>query len=156
MARKLTNRTPIKSEAELRADKQAQFIGLLSQTCNVTLSAKGTGISRVTAYEWRDTYPAFARAWEDALQQAIELLEAEAWQRARKQSDTLMIFLLKAHKPEKYRDQYTVRIDDWRTQAIADIRAGTITYEALVKAFDIDLATELFTTAGVPIQISES
>lgn len=104
MGRKQTKLTPIKSEEKIRAEKQAHFLLLLSQTCNVTLSAHGTGISRITAYEWRNTNPEFAKAWEDALQQAVELLEAEAWNRARKQSDTLMIFLLKAHKPDMYRE----------------------------------------------------
>ena len=49
----------------------------------------------------------------------------------------------------------TVKIEDWRTQAIADIRAGKIPFEALAEAFDIDLATELFKSAGVPIQVGE-
>lgn len=44
-----------------------------------------------------------------------------------------------------------VQVDDWRTQAIADIKAGSISYKALAEAFDNDLATELFTRAGVPI-----
>lgn len=45
----------------------------------------------------------------------------------------------------------TVKIEDWRTQAIADIRAGKIPYEALADAFDQSLAAELFAAAGVPI-----
>jgi phage terminase small subunit len=48
-----------------------------------------------------------------------------------------------------------VQLEDWRTQAIADIRAGVIDYKALVEAFDDDLATQLFTAAGVPISTSE-
>lgn len=44
-----------------------------------------------------------------------------------------------------------VQVDDWRTQAINDIKAGRIDFKALVEAFDSDLATTLFTEAGVPI-----
>lgn len=54
----------------------------------------------------------------------------------------------------KYHDltnRSTVKIEDWQSQAISDIRAGRIDYEALVEAFDLDLATELFRRAGVPI-----
>lgn len=40
----------------------------------------------------------------------------------------------------------------WRDQAIADIKAGTITYDALREAFDDSLAASLFASAGVPIQ----
>lgn len=50
----------------------------------------------------------------------------------------------------KYHDLINkVRIEDWRSQAISDIRAGVVTYDALVRAFDHDLATELFAAAGV-------
>lgn len=61
-------------------------------------------MDRTHAYVHKKENPEFAAAWEEAIQQAVDILEAEAWQRARKQSDVLMIFLLKAHKPEKYRE----------------------------------------------------
>lgn len=52
----------------------------------------------------------------------------------------------------KYHDLVNkVRIEDWRSQAVADIRAGTLAFDVLAKAFDEDLATELFRAAGVPI-----
>lgn len=44
-----------------------------------------------------------------------------------------------------------VTIDDWRSQAIEDIKSGRVTYDALVQSFDRSLATELFALAGVPI-----
>lgn len=50
----------------------------------------------------------------------------------------------------------TIKIDDWRSQAIADIRAGLIPYDALAEAFDHDLASELFAAAGIPVQAGES
>jgi len=56
----------------------------------------------------------------------------------------------------KYHDLINhIKIDDWRTQAIDDIRAGIIPFKALAEEFDIDLATELFKAAGVPVQITE-
>lgn len=85
-----------------------KFLEILSTTCNVTLSAKGAGVKRQTAYEHYRTQPDFAAEWDDAKEAAVEILEAEAWQRARKVSDTLIIFLLKAHKPAKYRERYEV------------------------------------------------
>lgn len=45
-----------------------------------------------------------------------------------------------------------LQIDDWRSQAIADIKAGRVQYQDLANAFDSDLATELFAAAGVPVQ----
>lgn len=47
--------------------------------------------------------------------------------------------------------QSTLRIDDWRSQAIEDIRRGAITYDALAQAFDDTLAAELFRPAGVEV-----
>lgn len=85
-----------------------KFIEILSSTCNVTLAAKGAGIDRTSAYDHYKRLPDFAAAWDDAKEAAVEILEAEAWSRARKQSDTLIIFLLKAHKPEKYREKFEV------------------------------------------------
>lgn len=53
----------------------------------------------------------------------------------------------------KYHDLTNkVRVEDWRSQAIADIQSGNIDYFALSEAFGEDLATELFRTAGVPIE----
>jgi hypothetical protein len=81
------------------------FIRLLGQMCNVTLAAKGAGIDRTTAYQYRRNSTEFAKRWKEAKSEAIELLEAKAWQRAQSTSDTLMIFLLKANKPNKYQDR---------------------------------------------------
>lgn len=47
----------------------------------------------------------------------------------------------------------TTRVEIWREQAITDIRNGAIDYAVLVEEFDSDFATELFTAAGVPIQM---
>ena len=47
-------------------------------------------------------------------------------------------------------------VEDWHSQAIADIRAGRIDYEPLAKAFDDDLATQLFREAGVPVPTEQS
>lgn len=45
-----------------------------------------------------------------------------------------------------------VKIDDWRSQAIKDIRDKKINFQVLAQAFDEDLANELFRLAGVPIE----
>lgn len=44
-----------------------------------------------------------------------------------------------------------VQVDDWHSQAIADIKAGNITFEMLANGFDVQFATELFTAAGIQI-----
>jgi len=44
-----------------------------------------------------------------------------------------------------------VQVDDWRSQAIEEIKAGKLDFEALARHFDEQLATELFRAAGVPV-----
>lgn len=70
-------------------------------------------------YKLRKSDPYFAEAWSKALEMGIEALEDEMHRRAfegvvvtnqygthRKYSDVLAIFLMKAHKPDKYCDRY--------------------------------------------------
>lgn len=126
-----TESTPKKEGVPLNTSWHTRFLEILGTTCNITLAARGAGIDRVTAYNHYKALPEFASAWEDAKEAAVEILEAEAWQRARKQSDTLMIFLLKAHKPDKYRErmelaQTSVNInwDDLTENELERIAAG--------------------------------
>ncbi len=116
--------SPIKkgSPRSRRANWRATFLEILSETSNVTAAALAAGVDKKTAYNHRRDDPDFAEAWEDALDDATDALEAEARRRAlrgveepvyqggkkvgtiRKYSDTLLIFLLKGHRPERYRE----------------------------------------------------
>ena len=111
---------------------QAAFLEALCDSGNVSESAKIANVSRVFVYEQRRADELFAAAWDDALDQASDLLEKEARRRAHdgwdepvfgsmgqglgsgqigmvhKYSDTLLIFLLKGAKPEKYRERHEV------------------------------------------------
>lgn len=102
------------------------FLKVLSKTGNVTKSARAAKVDRSTVYDHRNNDPVFAALWLEAEAEASDLLEAEAWRRAvegvnepvfqggeqvgviRKYSDSLMGLLLKAHKPEKYRERTDV------------------------------------------------
>ena len=98
------------------------FLETLEQTANVKLACSSAGVSRAVVYRRRARNPEFSAKWGEAVDQAVELLEAEARRRAavgveepvyyqgavvghvRKYSDVLLIFLLKAHRPRVYRD----------------------------------------------------
>jgi hypothetical protein len=97
-------------EADDRAAKQARFLLAFRDTGNVRASCQAAGIGRQTAYDWRDQYPPFAAQWDEAQEDAVDVLEAVALQRAKATSDTLLIFLLKAHRPDKYRDTVNLRL----------------------------------------------
>ena len=79
------------------------FLEKMRMTGNVYLSCEVAGIPRSTAYYWRNKYKTFADGWDAAKEDAVDKLDAEAWKRATQgQSDRLLMFLLKAHKPEVY------------------------------------------------------
>ena len=106
-----------------------RFLNRLRDTGNVRLSCQAAGVPRSTAYRWRNRWATFADEWTEALEDACDMLEAEAWRRALEEnSDRLLMFLLKAHNREKYGDQQSVDIkgeagltityvNDWRHQA---------------------------------------
>jgi len=95
----------------LKVDWAGRFLEVFRSTCNVRLSADAAGIDRDTAYRRRQRDPEFARLWAQAEQDGIDVLEAQARARALSQSDTLLIFLLKAHRPEVYRERVDIRLD---------------------------------------------
>ena len=84
------------------------FLDTLRLSANVYLSCRTAGVTRGIAYIMRDKYPDFRQEWETAIDDAVDTLEAVALKRAKASSDLLLIFLLKAHRPEKYREVYKV------------------------------------------------
>ena len=94
-----TNPTP-----EKRTTKQ-RFLEAFSTDGTVTGSAKAAGIARCTVYDWRESDPVFAQAFEDAKEAGVESLEREARRRAMGRSDVLLIFLLKAARPDVYAER---------------------------------------------------
>lgn len=113
--------------------KRTAFLEALAACGNVSQAARTVGAARETFHRLRTHDAEFAAAWDDALEEAADRLEQEAWRRAhdgveepltcakglilddmgnpvmvRKYSDTLLIFLLKGARPQKYRDNVTV------------------------------------------------
>src|SRR6266404_8212532 len=61
--------------------RQAGFLKTLAGTGNVTAAAAFAGTSRTRVYEFRKIDPAFAAAWDEAEEMAVDALEAEARRR---------------------------------------------------------------------------
>lgn len=80
------------------------FLQQMAEFPNVSRACAYAGIARQTAYDAREVDPAFKAAWEMCVNASLDHLEQVAFQRAELGSDTLAIFLLKAHRPEKYRE----------------------------------------------------
>lgn len=107
---KSTLPTPKKANSQSGEWKE-NFLQALRNSGNVRLACQAAAVDRSTAYNHRRNDDKFAAAWKIALHEAVEALEAVAWKRAREQSDTLLIFLLKALKPKMYREKFTVEYD---------------------------------------------
>jgi hypothetical protein len=107
------------------------FLVELAQRGNVSAAATIGGMSRDWFYDERAADPDFAAAWDDALETAIDAMELEVRRRAiegvekpligrvgkdqdgiityvREYSDSLAALLLKAHRPEKYRERQQI------------------------------------------------
>ncbi len=103
--------------------RKKQFLETFSQCPNVTEACRRCGIHPRLVYVWRDRDVAFAEAWRTAVERGTDALEGEAVRRAfegrlepvfykgaecgavRKFSDNLLMFLLRARRPERYRER---------------------------------------------------
>lgn len=83
------------------------MLAKLRQGYSIASACKAERIGRRTYYDWRNDDPAFATAADDAIEYGTDTLEDEAKRRAvgLHGSDTLLIFLLKARRPEKYAER---------------------------------------------------
>jgi hypothetical protein len=109
-------------KATKTVDWRPAFLKSIAKLGNVTRACKAAKIGRSTAYDMYESDPVFAKGWEEALEEAVDLLELEARRRAEKgvrtpiyqggllvgykqvYSDTLLLTLLKANRPEKFKD----------------------------------------------------
>jgi hypothetical protein len=92
-----TNPTTKKGDRMLKA---------LSLGKSITTAAKAEGVDRTTYYAWRESEPGFAEAADAAIEAGIDILEDEAYRRAKNTSDTLLIFLMKSKRRSIYGDKW--------------------------------------------------
>lgn len=105
---------------------QAKFLAELARTGIVSDACRAAGIHRNTAYLWREQSDHFRQGWEQAEATATEAMEAEMRRRAvegcrrpvfqqgrqvgevTEYSDALLMFMLRARAPEKYRENHRI------------------------------------------------
>jgi len=117
------------NDPKKRAETKAAFLEAYKNRLRVDLSCKDAKVTKTSIYKWRKEDPEFAAAFAEVRTLVAEALEDEAFRRAyegnakpvyqngkqvghvQEYSDLLCIFLLKAIRPEVYRDRYDVRTD---------------------------------------------
>lgn len=113
-------------KATKTVDWRPAFLKSMAKLGNVTKACRAAKVGRSTAYDMYLSDADFAQAWDEALEEATDLLEAEARRRAEQgvrtpiyqggllvgykqmYSDGLMQMLLKANRPEKYKERSAV------------------------------------------------
>jgi hypothetical protein len=121
---------------KLNKERRERFLSALAATGIVSTAVEIAGTSRTRVYELRKCDSGFSSAWDEAEERAADALEAEAWRRAvdgvaeplvsigklvrgddgeplsiRRYSDTLLLALLKARRPEKFKERATIEHD---------------------------------------------
>lgn len=114
---------------EIRHAKKRAFLMAYSEYGHIGKASTVAGMDRRNHALWMKKDPVYAEAFAIAEEVAIEALEAEADRRGMlgverpvyqggrmvgtttEYSDTLLIFRLKALKPDKYRDRFSVHAD---------------------------------------------
>lgn len=112
----------------LTPERRAKFLARLAAGHTVSAAARVTGLTRQRLYQLRNEDQEFAAEWQDAEEQGTDKIEEEAFRRAVKgvrstepiyfmgvkvgekvvvrYSDGLIQTLLKARRPDKYRELY--------------------------------------------------
>ena len=88
-------------------EAKQKFLDALSQGHSIKLACEAGMFGRSAVYSWRREDPKFAEAWDAAFESGTDVLEDEARRRALEKSDVLMITLLKARRPQQYRERST-------------------------------------------------
>jgi len=123
--------------AQTTVQQKNRFLGIYKNCGIITRACTEADVGRRTFYDWLEQDPAFATAFEDAREEATDLLEEEARRRGyegvdepvfyqgvlvstvRKYSDTLLIFMLKANR-EKFRDKVQAEVEVKKYHVVQD------------------------------------
>ena len=128
MAQKPDNLDKTGQYKKIRNPRKRAFLAAVAHTGNVTEAADIAHIARSAHYQWLEADPVYEAAYEDAMEQAAQRLEAEAKRRAvegveepvfyqgkqcgviRRYSDALLMFLLKGAMPDKYKERTSTEL----------------------------------------------
>lgn len=123
-----TNIAQVTKNVKFTDEKKIEFLDLLRTNSNISVSARSVGISPSTVNAHRLRDPNFDKACQEALEEATDYMEAEAIRRAIKgvdktiyyqgvpigtetiYSDSLLLRLLEANRPEKWSSKSSVNI----------------------------------------------
>ena len=118
------------STARVSQQKKDRFLEAYAELGTLTYAAIAAGCSRRSHYNWLEDDPDYAQRFRDAEDAAVDGLEQEAIRRAFAGSDTLLIFLLKGLRPDRYAQRTTVEVKQHADagQLVDQARAKVLQY----------------------------
>ncbi len=87
-----------------------EFLDWIQKGFSPTKAAKKTGNSVAFFNKWKAEDVNFARDWDEAYESGSDTLEDVATVRAKRGSDALLTTLLKARRPEKFREKSDINL----------------------------------------------
>jgi hypothetical protein len=143
-----------------------RLLDAIATTGNLKRACEQTGISAANHYSWIKRDPAYAAAYEDAANEAADMLEAEAFRRGhdgvdkpvfyqgaecgavREYSDGLLTLLLKARRPTVFGDKIKQEIIEKHELQDIDLSKATPeeldTIEAILKRLKVGTDTSAY------------
>lgn len=131
------------------------FVRLLRSVGDIRMTAESVGVTTQMVRNAMRKDSSFALLVGDALEDHTSILEVEAVRRAMNGSDLLLMFMLKARNPEKYREKTTINggttlnvkayvgfsPDDWDRSAVVDSTAVALDDRPEDNSPDLSLPT---------------
>ncbi len=93
---------------QTKAQKRAQFLEALAFGASVTRACEEAHLVRSTVYRWREKEERFRENWQEAFEKGTDRLEDRAYELAETISERMLVFLLKARRPEVYGDRHVM------------------------------------------------
>lgn len=101
--------------SDKRDRQKKRFITTLAAQGTVYHAAQAAGVSRWTAYRWRQEDLEFADQWDEAIENAVDAVENVIYQRALGGDVIAAIFYLKAQRP-KFRDRLNINVEQVQSE----------------------------------------
>ena len=123
----------MRDQRDKRDTKKKRFIETLAAQGTVSHAAQAAGVSRMTAYRWREVDREFAARWDEAHENAVDVVESVLYQTALSGNIVAIIFYLKAHRPI-YRDKLNIDVKQLQSEVEERMSRLGITSDMLARA----------------------
>lgn len=100
----------VPADADPLTVQQRAFCAAFAVCGTIRHAAEKSGVGRTSHFTWMQESPAYRNAFAEAYEDAGDNAEFEMRRRGFAGSDRLLLEIVRAHKPEKYRQRVDTRI----------------------------------------------